>query len=76
MPSPKMANALRFEEASRNYSEAQGSVKGVMKGLYIMHIYVNKSTVMRRVWFVGQLHIDPLTSAAPGARLATCNKGL
>ena len=37
--------------------------------------FIYKATITRRVQFVGQFHFDPLTSAVPGARLATSNEG-
>jgi hypothetical protein len=37
--------------------------------------FIYKATVTRRVQLVGQFHKDPLTSAVPGARLTTRNKG-
>lgn len=43
---------------------------------YIMcYNHVTKAAVVRRISFVGQFPIDPLTSAVPGAGLATHNKG-
>jgi len=70
-----MATTLRSAqgliEISRGPGKSGAQLKGIQHGTTI---YI-QITVTRRVQFVGQFHIDPLTSAVPGARLTTRNKG-
>jgi hypothetical protein len=67
-----MATTLRRQiEITRKPGKSGTQLKGIQNGT----IVIFKNTVTRRVQCVGQFHIDPLTSAVPGARLTTRNKG-